>query len=78
MPAEEHETDDIYLAAYFQITGCTLERRRKIGSKVIFVFTNVAGPIKDLREAFYSGKAVVKANQYAQSIQSMKQLCFDP
>ncbi len=78
MPTDEYETDDIYLAAYFQIAGCTLERRRKIGNKVMFVFTNAAGPIKDLRESYFTGRAVVKANLFAQSIVNTKQLLFDP
>jgi len=77
MPQEEYETDDIYLAAYLSIAGCVMERRRKIGNKVMFVFTNPAGPIKDLREAYYSNKAMVKACQFAQQVVNMKQLCFE-
>jgi hypothetical protein len=77
MPIEEYETDDIYLAAYLNLAGCELVRRRKTGNKVMFVFTNPAGPIKDLREAYYSNKATVKANPYAQQIVNFKQLCFE-
>ncbi len=75
--AEEYETDDIYLAAYLNLAGCDLVRRRRIGQKVMFVFTNSAGPIKDLRSAYYSNQAVVKANLFAQQVVSFKQLCFE-
>lgn len=77
MPVEEYETDDIYLSAYLQIAGCVMERRKKVGNKVVFVFTNPAGSIKDLREAYYSNKAMVRANQFAQQVRDMKQLCFE-
>ena len=74
---EELETHDIYLAAYFRLASCTLKRRRRQGPRVYFIFTNVGGSIKELREDFYSGKAVVKAHEYSQSIIAMKQLCFE-
>ncbi len=75
---ESYETDDIYLAAYFLICGCTMDKRRKVGNKVMFVFSNPAGPMNDLRENYYSGKAMVRANAYSQTIISCKKLCFDP
>lgn len=74
---EEFETDDIYLAAYFMVSGCELERRRTVGQKVIFIFTNSGGSIKELRESYYSGKASVKAHQYSTAIVSAKKLCFN-
>lgn len=73
----EFETDDIYLASFFSISGCVLKCRRKLGNKVVFIFTNPGGPINELREAYYSGKALVKAHQYSQCVQSYKKLCFD-
>jgi len=73
----EFETHDIYLAAYLQVAGCTLIRRRKQANRVYFVFANPAGSIKDLREAFFSGQAKVSAHQYSTAIVSMKQLCFE-
>ncbi len=79
MPAqlEEYETDDIYLAAYFSIAGCELARRRKQGPKVWFVFTNIGGSMKELRDAFYIGKAQGSYYSYSQKVIAMKQLCFD-
>jgi hypothetical protein len=74
---EEYETDDIYLAAYFMICGCVMERRKKLGNKVLFIFTNPGGSIKDLREAYYSGKAKVSAIQFQHQIVSCKKMCFD-
>lgn len=74
---DEYETDDIYLSAYLMISGCTLERRRKIGAKVLFVFTNAGGSIKDLREAYYAGKARVNPHQFSQQVVAMKKLCFE-
>jgi NADH:ubiquinone oxidoreductase subunit D len=74
---QTYETHDIYLAAYFAIAGCTYLRKRKAGSRVHFVFTNVGGTMQQMREAFYSGQAKVVANQYAQQIQHFKQLCFE-
>jgi hypothetical protein len=78
MPTEEElETHDIYLAAYLRLASCNLKRRRRQGPRVYFVFTNLGGSLKDLREDFYSGKATVKAHEYSQAIIAMKQLCFD-
>ena len=77
MISDEYETDDIYLAAYLQIAGCVMERRRKIGNKIMFVFSNKAGPVKDLREAYFSNKGTVLAYQYSQQVKAFKQLCFD-
>jgi hypothetical protein len=74
---KEFETHDIYLAAFLKISGCTLLRRRKQANRVYFVFTNPAGSILDLREAFYSGTAKVVAHQYSITIVGMKQLCFE-
>lgn len=75
---DELETHDIYLAAYLKYAGCSLKNRRKQGPRVFFIFTNTGGSIKELREAFYSGKAVGKLHDYSQHIIAMKQLCFDP
>ncbi len=77
MDTEEFETHDIYLAAYLKVCSCQLLRRRKQANRVYFVFTNSAGSIKDLREAFFSGQAKVPAHQYAMEIVSVKQLCFE-
>jgi len=72
---DELETHDIYLAAYLNLAGCQLKRRRRQGPRVHFIFVNPAGEIKDLQEAFYSGKAVVKAHAYSKEIIAMKELC---
>lgn len=73
----ELETDDLYLASYLMVSQCVLLRRRKSGpTKIYFVFSNPAGNIRDLREAYFSGKAVVKAHDYAGKIQAMKELLF--
>ena len=74
---KDFETHDIYLAAYLKVSGCMLARRRKQANRVYFVFTNPAGSIKDLREAFFSGQGKVSAHQYAMEIVSVKQLCFE-
>jgi hypothetical protein len=74
---EEHETHDIYFAAYLMLAGCTLKRERKVGPRKYFVFTNTGGSISELRTAYYSGSATVKAHEYAQKIIAFKQLCFD-
>lgn len=73
---DEYETDDIYLAAFFMLASCTLVCRRKIGNKVIFVFTNPAGSMSEMRESYYSGKAQVKPHDYAQKLIACKNLCF--
>ncbi len=73
----EYETDDIYLAAYFKICGCVMEKRRKVGNKVLFVFTNTAGSIRELRESYYSGKAKVDPHTFQQSIIAYKKLCHE-
>jgi len=72
---KEYETHDIYLAAYLKICGCTFKQRRQ-GSRVFFIFTNSAGSIQELREAYYQGTARVSPHQFAQDIIAFKQLCF--
>lgn len=74
---EEFETSDIYLAAYLRLSGCKLERRRKQGTRVLFVFTNPGGSVKEMREAYFSGAAQVGANKFAQEIKNFKELCFE-
>ncbi len=74
---DQYETDDIYLASFFLVCNCVLEKRRKVGNKVYFVFSNPAGSIKTLREDYYSGKAMVRANVYAQCLINTKKLLFD-
>jgi hypothetical protein len=74
---DELETHDIYLAAYLILAGCVLKRDRKVGPRKYFIFTNPAGSIQDLRQAYYAGTAVVKAHDFTQKIIAMKNLCFD-
>ena len=71
------ETDDIYLAAYYMYAACTFVGKRKVGPKVYFAFRNTAGPIADLRRAFFSGEASVRAHDYAQKVIAAKQLLHD-
>lgn len=73
----EFETDDIYLAAYFSLSGCEMQRKRRLGAKVWFIFTNPAGSMKELRETYYSGKGLVKPHVFVQQILAFKALCFD-
>ncbi len=74
---DEYETDELYLAAYLKISGCVIERRRKVGNKVIFVFSNKAGSMIQLREDFYSDKAMVPAHRFSLELQSLKKLLFE-
>jgi len=73
----EYETPDIYLAAYFTICGCVMVRKRVQGKRVFFVFTNPAGSIKQLREAFFANEGTVKAYDFSQKVKAMKELCFE-
>lgn len=77
MADTEYETDDIYLAAYFNLSGCEMQRKRRMGQKVWFIFTNPAGSMKELRETYYSGKGSVKPHMYVQQILAFKAMCFD-
>lgn len=74
---EEFETSDIYLAAFLRLSGCTLVRRRKQGSRVLFIFTNPGGSVKDLREAYFMGSANVSASKFATEIKNFKELCYE-
>ena len=77
MPTEdEYETHDIYLAAYLKIAGCDLLRQRRQGPRVFFIFVNPGGTMKDMRDAYYSGKGTVSAHRYSQEVIAMKQLTF--
>jgi len=75
---EKYETHDIYLAAYFKLSGCRMVERNRQGRRVIFVFENPGGTMREMREAYYSGQGKVVAKQFADEIIAMKQLCFDP
>ena len=74
MGQEEFETSDIYLAAYFKVSGCILARRRQQGMRVYFVFTNVGGPLKELRDGFYGGAAKVDPHAFSREIIAVKNL----
>lgn len=71
---EEYETSDIYLAAFFILAGCKMERERRVGARKYLIFTNPAGSISELRQAYYTGSAKVSAHDYAQKIIGMKHL----
>ncbi len=73
----DYETDDIYLAAYFMVSGCTYKGKKINGKKVIFIFENIGGSIKTLKSDYYSGVCKVKPYDYAQQVIAMKQLLFD-
>lgn len=79
--SDEKETmvvNDIYLAAYLSLAGCKLVRRYREGRRVQFEFSNPAGSIRALRDAFYSNEAMVPAFRYSQEIIGKKQQLFDP
>ncbi len=71
------ETHDIYLAAYLMLSGCILVRKRAQGMRQFFIFSNPGGPIKELRDAYFSGTALVKPHDYAQKLIACKQLLFE-
>lgn len=71
----EFETHDIYLAAYLDVAGCEMTKRRRQGARVHFTFANVGGDIRTLREAFFSGKAMVSASKYADLVRKYKEMC---
>lgn len=75
----DFETDDIYLAAYFMYAGCKYVGKRRVGpQKIYFIFRNDGGDSpSDLRKAFFSGEAVVRAHDYAQKVVAAKQLLHD-
>jgi hypothetical protein len=74
---DKYETHDIYLAAYFKISGCKMSNRYRQGRRWFFVFENPGGTMRDMREAYYSGNGQVTAKQFADEIIAMKQLCFE-
>lgn len=73
---KEFETHDIYLAAFLDLSGCTLVRQRKQGQRKYFIFSNPAGPIKDLREAFFAAKVMMRPHEFCQKIIAYKQLAM--
>jgi hypothetical protein len=77
MDSEEYETHDIYLAAYFFVCGCKFLRKYKQGPRVYFIFTNPAGSMKQLRDAYLADHGLVPAKKYGDEIQRFKAMCFD-
>lgn len=73
-PNTIHETDDMYLAAYYFISGCEYMGRRKVGSKVIFAFNSPLRPMSELTMDYYSGKAKVCAYDFAQRVTAVKKM----
>lgn len=75
--SEEYETHDIYLAAYLKYSGCQYKGRRqdRNGRRWWFKFFNPTG-FSELREAYFSGEGTVKAKDFVDEIQAMKELCF--
>ncbi len=72
----ELEVVDIYLAAYLKHSGCLIKGKRSQGRRVFITFTNPAGSINQLRDAYYSGAGGYAA--YAREIMNMKQLVNGP
>lgn len=69
------EIDDIYLGAFFLLSGCQIISKRNISQKVLFTFQNPAGSITELRHAYYLG-ATGKLSEFSHNIVTMKQLLF--
>lgn len=69
------KTSDIYFGAYLSAIGAPLRTTEREGRTVFFVFDDCTD-IEDLRLAWLSGNGQVSALTYANSLKSLKQLCF--
>lgn len=74
---DEYETHDIYFAAYLKYSGCQYVKRKKDpnGQRWWFIFSSPTG-FSELREAYFSGTGMVKAKDFVDDVQAMKELCF--
>jgi len=77
MNDNKFKTTDLYFAAYLKAAGVQLletERQRK---KVIFVFDNSLGGVKDLKNQYFNRTAKLAALTYVDEIRAMKSLTHD-
>ena len=73
---QDHETKDLYFAAFLQARGVELINTRRRGSVVWFVFEDVDN-MRDLRHDFFSGTGKVKARPYADALRNLKSLIHE-
>lgn len=73
MKNDVFETDEIYLVAYLMMKGCVMTNTKRMGSKVLFMFSQENDP-KSHRRDFYSGKG--SFHEYSQRVIAAKKMCF--
>ena len=79
-PRQEHttspyKTSDLYYAAFLSVSGVNMlgtERDRQ--GKVSFLFENRDNCIHDLKEAYFTSRAEVKARRFVDEIRNLKHL----
>lgn len=73
---DEFFTADLYFAAYLQVAGAPYKRAdRTPEGRVNFVFDATLLSIEDLKEAWFSRKGKVSANDYAYAVKNLKSVC---
>jgi hypothetical protein len=88
VPDEEkqvwYKTSDIYFASFLCALDVplqaseweTLSRDGRPDKKLVWVFKIPEGAIGKLRAAYFSGNGTVKARKFADSLKSLKQMCY--
>ena len=72
---EIYETSSIYEAAYLVLAGCLMTTKR-VGHRTLFCFTNPAGSLMELRQAFVNDTARVPPHAFSTKLMALKSLCF--
>lgn len=69
-----YKTCDLYLAALFASSGCTIKSTERDGRKVYFHLENT-DVLEKLKAAYFLRNCPVDALTYADNIKSLKSLC---
>lgn len=69
-----YKTCDLYLAAFFASSGCTIKSTTRDIKKVYFYFEENE-IVEKLKSAYFLRQAKVDALSYADNIKSLKSLC---
>lgn len=74
---KDFRTCDLYFAAYLKAIGVPFRGLVKVRHKAYFIFDN-AENLRELKDAYFCGKAQVGALAISDALRALKRLCHMP
>lgn len=71
---EGYKTCDLYLAAFFATSGCSVKSTSRDAKKVYFYFDN-KDMVDELKSSYFLRQGKIDALSYADNVKSLKSLC---